>query len=169
MPRTLGQGVAFVVGLWAILTLLGPLYAPRAAANAGELSHLEVDLHEAVNAFRRDLRLIPLERRAELDAVARAHSADMVVRGYFSHETPEGLHWVDRLERAGVTGFALAGENVGQTNRPEPNREILHGWQHSPAHRENLTARPYNATGIGIVRAPDGRLFYTQLYLTFPR
>jgi uncharacterized protein YkwD len=158
-----------VVGLWAALAVLGPLHAPGARASDAELLRLEAELHEAVNALRRELHLIPLERRAELDAVARAHSADMVARGYFSHETPEGLHWVDRLERAGVTGFTLAGENVGQTNRAEPNREILSGWQHSPVHRENLTARPYNATGTGIVRAPDGRLFYTQLYLSFPR
>ena len=42
----------------------------------------------------------------------------------------------------------MAGENVGQTNRAEPNREILEGWKASPAHRENLVARPMNATGI---------------------
>ena len=168
MPRTPGQGMGFLLGLWSVLALLGPLHAPARASDA-ELLRLESALHEAVNGFRREQHLIPLERRVDLDAVARGHSADMAARGFFAHETPEGLDWVDRLERAGVSGFALAGENVGQTSRAHPNTEILEGWKHSPVHRENLTARPYNATGLGIARSPDGRLFYTQLYVTFPR
>jgi uncharacterized protein YkwD len=93
----------------------------------------------------------------------------MVARHFFSHESPEGHNCVDRLQRSGIEGFALAGENVGMTSRQDPNQEILHGWLTSPAHRENLTARPFNVTGIGIARAPDGRLLYTQLYLSFPR
>ena len=36
-------------------------------------------------------------------------------------------------------------------------------------HRRNLLSPPFNTTGIGIARAADGSLIYTQLYLTFPR
>jgi uncharacterized protein YkwD len=161
--------VGFVVGFWAVLVLLFPLVAPRAHASDPELAGLEAQMHEAVNSFRSALHLVALARRPELDAVARAHSADMAARGYFSHDTPEGLNPVDRLAHAGVEGFSLAGENVGQTNRAEPNREILEGWKRSPVHRQNLTARPFNATGVGIARAADGTLFYTQLYASFPR
>jgi uncharacterized protein YkwD len=169
VPRNFCAGGWFVFGLWLALTLLGPLVAPWASAADPELARMEAALHRAVNQFRTEQRLISLTRDATLDAVARAHSEDMVVRGFFSHESPEGHNWVDRLQRSGIEGFALAGENVGKTNRAEPNRQILNGWIHSPDHRLNLTARPYNATGIGIARAPDGTLFYTQLYLSFPR
>ena len=169
MPRSPRQGVMFLVGLWASLTLVGPLATPWAWAEDPELSRLEADLFREVNRFRQQQRLIPLERRAALDAVARAHCADMIERGFFSHTNPQGLDWVGRMRRAGLEGFSLAGENVGQTNRSDPNGEILVGWKTSPDHRRNLVARPYNATGVGIVRAPDGRLFYTQLYATFPR
>jgi uncharacterized protein YkwD len=169
VPRTPAQGVGFVIGFWAVLVLLFPLIAPRAFASDPELGSLEAELHRSVNAFRATLHLVELERRSDLDEVARAHSADMAARGFFSHDTPEGLNPVHRLQRAGVAGFALAGENVGQTNRPGPNEEILEGWKRSPVHRQNLTAGPFNATGVGIARAADGTLFYTQLYASFPR
>jgi uncharacterized protein YkwD len=169
MPRTLLDAAGFLAGLWLATALLLPIGAPWARAEDPGLALLESRLQLAVNDFRREQHLIPLERRPELDRVARAHSEDMARRGFFAHESPEGHSWVDRLRQAGVTGFTLAGENVGQTNRAEPNREILEGWKQSPAHRENLTSRPMNATGVGIARAPDGRLFYTQLYLHYPR
>jgi uncharacterized protein YkwD len=169
MPRTPSDALGFLAGLWLATALLLPIGAPWAWAEDPGLALLESRLHSAVNEFRRSQHLIPLERRADLDGVARAHSEDMARRGFFSHESPEGDDWVDRLAHAGVSGFTMAGENVGQTNRAEPNREILEGWKQSPAHRENLMSRPMNATGVGIARAADGRLFYTQLYLHFPR
>ena len=168
MPRTPRDAALFLGGLWLSLTVLGPLFTPWAHAADPELARLELELHRQVNQYRSGERLIALERSKALDAVARAHCEDMIRRGYFAHETPEGLNWVDRMHAAGIEGFTLAGENVGQTNRRDPNHEILSNWQRSPDHHRNLVARPYNTTGIGIARAPDGRLFYAQLYATFP-
>lgn len=167
MPRTPGHALWFLLGLWLSLALLTPLFAVRAGATGP--AELEDALHRAVNAFRAGQDLVPLERRPALDAVARAHSADMAARGYLAHRTPEGADWVDRLRAAGVDGFAMAGENVGLTSRGNPNVEILEGWKASPVHRQNLVARFYNATGVGVARAADGTLYYTQLYLSFPR
>lgn len=169
MPRTPRHAFWLLSGLWLALSALGPLFAPWAWADDPGLARLEQRLHLEVNAFRRDRHLVELERRAALDAVARAHSEDMVKREFFAHENPDGEHWWQRMDRAGVAGYTLAGENVAQTNEPDPNRAVFSGWQASPAHLENLLARPFNATGVGIARHPDGRLFYTQLYVTFPR
>jgi len=169
VPRNFCSGSWFLFGLWLTLVLLGPLIAPWASAADPELVRLEAALHQSVNRFRSEQHLIVLTRDPALDTVARAHSEDMASRQFFSHQSPEGHNWVDRLQRFGIDGFSMAGENVGMTNRPNPNQEILQGWLASPAHRENLTARPFNATGIGIARAPDGTFFYTQLYLSFPR
>lgn len=169
MLRTPRDAFLFVAGLWLCLTLLGPLTTPWAWAADPDMARLEAALYRGVNGFRAEHHLISLERRADLDAVARAHCKDMIARGYFAHETPEGLNWVDRLHGADVQGFTLAGENVAQTSRASAKDEILNGWQASPAHRRNLLARPYNATGIGAARAPDGRVFAVQLYVTYPR
>jgi uncharacterized protein YkwD len=169
MPRTLRHAFWLLLGLWLWLAFVGPIGARWAWADDPQLARLEQQLHVAVNDFRRERNLTPLERRGDLDAVARAHSEDMLRRGFFAHENPDGLLWHHRIERAGVTGFTMAGENVAQTNEPEPNRAVLAGWENSPDHRRNLEFRAFNATGVGIARAPDGRLFYTQLYVTFPR
>jgi len=175
MPRNLPQAIGFLIGVWIALLLLLPLAArgePGAVGLAGErggLVELEHALHADVNAWRAERRLVALERRPALDAVARRHSADMAARGYLAHESPEGANPVDRLLAGGVEDFSLAGENVGMTTRGDPNAEILGGWVVSPEHHENLSAPAYNATGVGIARRADGALVYTQLYVTFPR
>jgi uncharacterized protein YkwD len=170
LPRNLREAAYFLFGLWAAFALLVPLVAPsHARAAEPYLERVEHEIFEAVNRFRSERNLIVLVRRADLDAVARAHSQDMVARHFFAHENPEGQIWVDRLRIAGVEGFSLAGENVGLTSRSEPVREIVGGWERSPVHLENLKARPFNASGVGIARAADGTLYVTQLYLTFPK
>jgi uncharacterized protein YkwD len=169
MPRTPIQALAFLIGLWLALMLMPGIVRTAAAGDDAELSRLEADLFEQVNQTRARFKLIPLRRAPEVDAVARAHSADMARRGYLAHDTPEGANPVDRLYRAGIDGFSLAAENIGQTDRRNPNREILEGWLASPVHRRNLLSAPFNTTGLGIARSPSGALIYTQLYLTYPR
>ena len=165
VPRTPLQGMAFLLGLWLALSV-----APWASAeSAAPFAALEQDLHRAVNGVRAQQHMIALERRADLDAVARAHSLDMVRRHYFAHHSPEGADALARLEGAGVDGFTLAAENLGITDRPDPTREIVQAWLASEVHRRNLFVPPFNATGIGIARAPNGSLVYTQLYVTYPR
>jgi uncharacterized protein YkwD len=171
VPRSLPDAIGFLLGLWLALAWLLP-FAARGAEVPGlepELAALEGALFDGANRVREDQHRIALARRADLDRVARAHSADMAARGYLAHESPEGLSPVDRIERGGVSGFTLAGENAGQTNRADPVREILEGWQRSPSHRTNLLAPAFNATGVGVARAADGTLYFTQVYVTFPR
>ena len=167
MPRTLGQAFAFLFGLWLALSL-SP-FGANGEERRSAFADLESALHRAVNDARKERKLIPLERRADLDAVALAHRQDMVDRHYMAHESPEGHNALHRLERARISGFTLAAENLGITDRPDPNREIVRAWIASEVHRTNLFSPPFNATGIGIARAPNGSLVYTQLYLTFPR
>lgn len=170
MPRTLLQALVFLASLWLTLVVLVPIV--KASDGAGPdpaFAALETALVAAVNEVRVREGLIPLRRDAAIDAVARAHSRDMAVRRYFAHETPEGLTPPDRLARGGVRDITLAGENVGLTNRGDPNAEIVQGWLASPVHRQNLLAPMFNGTGVGIARGSDGTLYYTQLYVTEPR
>jgi uncharacterized protein YkwD len=171
VPRTFGQGAAFLIG-FAIALFLIPLSVDVSRAdetNTAAFASLESGLWVAVNEVRARHHLIPLRRSAELDRVARSHSSDMARRNYLSHDNPEGANPLDRIQGAAMTGFTLAAENLGKTNRNDPNREIVESWLRSPEHRRNLLAPPFNTTGIGISRAADGSLIYTQLYLTYPR
>lgn len=166
MPRTFVQGIAFLLG-FALVLWLSP-FGADASADA-ELARLEAGLLAQVNAVRAQRNLIALRRSEDLDAVARAHSLDMAARAYVAHDSPEGANAVTRLREARVDGFSLAAENIGATDRAGPNQEIVSSWLASPIHRTNLLAPVFNATGIGIAKTPDGRLIYTQLYVTYPR
>jgi uncharacterized protein YkwD len=171
MPRTFVQAAAFLLGI-GISLLFSParLQLARADAESGApFAELEAQLLHEVNAVRAQHDLIPLRRTPELDRAALGHSVDMARRNYLSHDSPEGANPVDRILRAGVEGFTLAAENLGKTNRGDPNREIVRSWLASPDHRRNLLAPPFNTTGIGIARTADGFLVYTQLYVTVPR
>ena len=170
MPRDLHQAAGFLLGM-ALAFWLSPLRIEATGPSVPDpaLAPLESALLRQVDAERSARHLLPLRRQPDLDAVARAHSRDMAARGYVAHESPEGTNVLDRLAQAGVDGFTLAAENIGATSRPQPNREIVSGWLASPTHRRNLLTPAFNATGIGIARAPDGSLLYTQVYVTYPR
>ncbi len=171
MPRTIGQALGFLLGFWIALWL-SPLVVQvaRAEAASGPIhEELEAALLDGVNRERARHHLIPLRRNAALDRVARAHAADMARRGYAAHVNPEGANPMQRIAAGGVSGFTLAAENIGRTNLPDPNREIIEAWLASSLHRRNLLLPVFNTTGIGIARAPDGNWLYTQLYVTYPR
>jgi uncharacterized protein YkwD len=169
VPRNLLQTFSFLLGLWLALALLLPLAAVGGSDSSPALAALEAHLYEGANQIRDQHHRIRLVRSTALDRVARAHSADMAARGYLAHENPEGENPVDRIERGGVSGFLLAAENAGTTNRRDPVQEILEGWKLSPVHRRNLLAPAFNTTGVGTARASDGTLYFTQLYLTFAK
>ncbi|HET8780973.1 MAG TPA: CvpA family protein, partial [Pyrinomonadaceae bacterium] len=58
---------------------------------------LEKQMLDLVNQERVANGLQPLAPDPELTEVARAHSTDMFARGYFAHDTPEGLTPFDRM------------------------------------------------------------------------
>lgn len=180
MPNTLPRALIFLAALALALHALIPLVAPStargdtppaapAAPPDPALAALESDLHAAINGIRTQHHRVALTRNPLLDRAARGHARDMATRRYFSHDTPEGLNPVDRIQRAGASDFTLAAENVGMTTKGNPNHEIVQGWMHSPMHRENVLAPAFNASGVGIARAADGTYYYTQVYATFPR
>ena len=70
---------------------------------AARVSELELKVHAGINAERAKNGGSPLKWEEQLAAVARAHSDDMTSRGYFSHDTPEGVDPSDRIDRAGYS------------------------------------------------------------------
>jgi uncharacterized protein YkwD len=108
---------------------------------------LEAEMLQLVNKERQKENLPALKADPELTIVARAHSKDMFVRGYFAHVGPDGSTPFDRMKKAGVR-YLTAGENLalGQT------LTICHnGLMNSPGHRANILERSYGRVGIGIL------------------
>lgn len=122
----------------------------------------EVDLQaeerllDLLNQERLRNGLNVLVRDTTIDEVARAHSGDMLKRGYFAHETPEGTSPFERMLQGGVR-FRAAAENLALA----PNAEIAHqGLMDSPGHRANILDGDFTRVGIGAVRvAGMGRIF----------
>ena len=108
---------------------------------------LEQRMLDLVNKERAAAGLRPLVADPELTEVARQHSADMFARGYFAHDTPEGLSPFDRMRAANVH-FVTAGENLALA----PTLSVAHtGLMNSPGHRENILRQQFGRVGIGIM------------------
>jgi uncharacterized protein YkwD/uncharacterized membrane protein required for colicin V production len=102
------------------------------------------------------LRTLTLNTKAR--EVARAHSQDMLQRGYFSHITPEGFSPFDRL-KAGKVAFGSAGENLALA----PTLALAHqGLMNSPPHRANILNPAYRTVGIGVLDAGPYGVMVTQ-------
>lgn len=119
---------------------------------------LEEKMLTLINAERMKRKLRALIADPEALQVARAHSIDMFARGYFSHQTPEGLTPSDRVKRAKIR-YLIMGENLalGQT------LSICHrGLMNSPGHRANILSTAYSRVAIGIVDGGVHGLMVTQ-------
>jgi uncharacterized protein YkwD len=113
-----------------------------------------------VERGRHDLR--PLKLNRKLSRAARRHSRAMARRHFFSHTSPGGATFVDRIRGTGYLSGARSwtiGENIayGSGRRGTP-RAIGSAWMNSAGHRANILSSSFRAIGIGIVaRTPFGR------------
>jgi uncharacterized protein YkwD len=119
---------------------------------------LEAQMLEMVNGERAANGLPALAPDPEMTEVARRHSADMFVRGYFSHNTPENKTPFDRMRESDVR-FRTAGENLALA----PTLEIAHtGLMNSPGHRANILEPRFGRLGIGVLDGGRRGLMITQ-------
>jgi uncharacterized protein YkwD len=120
---------------------------PYRVANPRPRPDLETRMLELVNQERVAAGLKPLILDPELTEVGRRHSTDMFARGYFAHDTPEGLDPFDRMREANVR-FLTAGENLALA----PTVQVAHrGLMNSPGHRANILQPQFGRVGIGIM------------------
>ena len=131
----------------AALALLAPVPA-RADTTAAETLR-------TINAVRAAHGAPALRPDRRLARAARAHSRDMVARGYFEHVTPGGTDLRRRVARTGWTRhrrtWRLA-ENLAWGSGPlAAPAAIVDAWLNSPAHRRILLQRRLRVAGIGVV------------------
>jgi uncharacterized protein YkwD len=119
---------------------------------------LEARMLDMVNGERAKQGLRPLEPDPELGEVARAHSADMLERGYFSHVTPDGKDPFDRMRQANLR-YLTAGENIALA----PSLSGAHqGLMNSPGHRANVLRPQFGRLGVGVLDGGRQGLMITQ-------
>jgi uncharacterized protein YkwD len=81
-----------------------------------------------------------------LTEAAQAHSDDMAARDYFSHDTPEGVTFDERIKQAGYP--RPGGENIAQGQRSA--QEVMNAWMNSDGHRKNILNCSFTAIGVGV-------------------
>ncbi len=160
---------------------------PQHAKPRISISALELRIHDLINDERKKHGLSPLGWSTALSNIARKHSADMAKRNYFSHYTPEGHDFSYRYKAAGYSCAISVGrriyggaENIFQNNLYDRivyvNGEAhydwnsmeriavtsVQGWMNSSGHRKNILTPHWRSEGIGVVIAPDDKIYITQ-------
>jgi uncharacterized protein YkwD len=147
--------------LLALLVVCSLAARPR----IGPSGSLERSTLAAINVERRDRGLRPLVASEDLARVAREHSEDQARSGRSGHAGSDGSEPADRVRRGGIA-YRLIGENVAM-NRGygDPVYVAVHDWMESPGHRRNILDPRFVQTGVGVVVAPDGSFYFTQVFL----
>ncbi|HUT77302.1 MAG TPA: CAP domain-containing protein [Polyangia bacterium] len=108
-------------------------------------------LYELIGEVRRRAGLEPLRRDITLEALARAHSAEMIERGFFGHVSPATGSLAERLAAQGLRPTASA-ENVARAGSAwRAHRNLLQ----SPSHRMHLIDPRFTHVGVGAARDGD--------------
>jgi uncharacterized protein YkwD len=153
----------------ALFLATAPAASAAGACGAANASASQVSKRTLVratlcvlNVERARHKLRPLRLNHKLSAAARRHSRAMARQRFFSHDSPSGASFVDRIRRTGYLSGATSwrlGENIayGSGSRSSA-RSIGIAWMNSPAHRANILSSSFKAIGIGIAKGtPAGR------------
>lgn len=81
-----------------------------------------------------------------LRCAARLHAKDMQDRNYFSHTTPDGVTFDQRITQAGYD-WRTIGENIAYGQRSP--QEVMTAWMQSPGHCQNLMNPSFKELGVG--------------------
>ncbi|HKS30715.1 MAG TPA: CAP domain-containing protein [Pyrinomonadaceae bacterium] len=129
-------------------------------------SSLERRAFELINSERRQRGESPLQWDAELSQLARQHSLNMARSGALGHTGPDGRGMAERARAAGIRGWQVLGENVAfNQGFNDPSAFAVERWMGSSKHRANILNRQFTRTGIGVARAADGSIYFTQVFV----
>jgi uncharacterized protein YkwD len=148
-----------ILALAAVLATAGTAAAQPPTCPAGAIDRAAVVCE--INAARAEAGRSQLQPRPSLAAAARAHSADMVERRYFAHESPDGAGPADRARAHGYLRNAESwrvGEILAWSRgAPLTAARVVAMWLESPSHRRILLSPRYRDVGAGPVPgAPFG-------------
>lgn len=104
-------------------------------------------LVELANHDREKSGVAELAVSPVLEKAAQMKADDMAAKGYFAHDSPEGIqpwHW---FKKAGYE-YAYAGENLAVFFTD--STEVEKAWMDSPLHRDNILGEQFTEIGIAL-------------------
>lgn len=114
-----------------------------------------------LNNDRAKYGLPALKANSQLTRLAENYAKDMIARGFFAHNNPEGQTPFDRMRAAGIS-YRTAGENLA-INTSVAAAE--NAFMNSAGHRANILNSGYTDVGIGVVQNSRGQLYVVQEFI----
>jgi len=154
-------------------------------ASAENVLWLERRTFDLVNEERASHGLGALSWNEEVAEVARGHSEDMAVNGFFSHTGSDGSNTSARLRAGDVWYWNSSAENLfmssgvsyyvtnvlGMVRKTEYStfeqlaQNATQGWMNSTGHRENILNAGLDEAGMGVYVFNDS-YYFTQDFIT---
>ena len=107
---------------------------------------------EITNLERNKTGLSDLKINPELSQAAKSKAADMIKRGYWAHNTPDGKEpWIF-ISQAGYS-YLQAGENLARDYSSAES--AVSAWMNSGSHRANVLNPNYQDIGVAVI---EGKL-----------
>jgi uncharacterized protein YkwD len=131
--------------------------SPEHAAKPVQKLNAQAALDE-VNAFRAKNGAKPLVLDARLSQAAAMQSEDQAKRNSGGHNGSDGSKPMDRAAQAGFRA-KIASENVAAGQKSFS--DVMHYWETSSGHRENLLRPNVTAIGVAMAQAEGGRAYWT--------
>lgn len=146
------MAIAMVMALVIILQFF------LASASALAFESEELAFLNLINNYRQANGLPTLTMSTALFNASEGHSYDMGARGYFAHNTPEGVTPWDRIRAAGYGYNTYLGENIaaGYTT----SQSVFDAWRNSAGHNANMLSGNYHAIGVSRYYVPGSPYGY---------
>ena len=159
-----------LVGLLAALVAIPGAATATSMPDAAGVSALESAMVSALNVDRTKVGLVPVRIDARLMAIARARSADMVAKNYFSHTQPDGRNVFAILGQQSITWYGAAEIIAWNTNSLDSTVSGANSqWMKSSGHHAIVVSKDYNYVGVGLAIDPGtGKNLWTAVYLKGP-
>jgi uncharacterized protein YkwD len=137
---------------------------------------IETQLAQLINEERASRQLPLLTYDPQLADVARAHSAEMRDKKYFSHESPTPqLQWpLNRFQEGMQQTPRIVAENIyrrwgGEPGLPSDSAEQAHqSLMNSPGHKANILLKSVTQLGVGVEANANGDVWVTEMF-SWPR
>ncbi|MFT7839968.1 CAP domain-containing protein [Saccharothrix sp. BKS2] len=132
-------------GATTTTTTSEPSTAPTTTTGPAEVFP-EDEVVTLVNEARELAGCAPLAVDERVVEAARKHSTDMAERGYFSHTTPDGVDFAQRMRTEGYPN--PGGENIAKGQRSA--KQVMNSWMNSDGHRRNILNCGFTTIGVGL-------------------
>lgn len=147
-----------VIALMSALIAFSVTAAPPAEAST--TTKYRTQVLKYTNTARAKAHCGKLKYSKALTKAAHVHTKKMVAKKSLSHRLKGEYTLGTRITKAGYKKWNRVGENVAFGYQSP--KAVVNAWMKSPGHRANILNCKYKHLGVGVVRAKNKQLWWTQ-------